>query len=200
MVAVIGTNWRLAPCLVRLIEEADERKPNRSHASDGSIGDTAHAARASDHNPDGGFVCAVDLDDDHDSDELGARYLRAHLVASKDPRIKYLIHEGRIWKSYASRGYPAWTSQPYTGMNAHAKHLHVSVHNTAEARNSRLPWWPTTNEEEDDMPLNDADKAWIKAQFDAQNTWTRAEIAKAVKSIKTHATTIRDGLAKLIRG
>ena len=38
MVAVVGRGWKLAPCLKALFDEADRRKPSRSHASDGTIG------------------------------------------------------------------------------------------------------------------------------------------------------------------
>ena len=203
MVALSGAGWCLAPCLVALFNEADKRAPNRSHVSDGSIGDLAHAARVSDHNPADGWVTAGDLDDDGDSQTLGVRLLRQHLVASQDPRVKYLIHEGTVWKAYENRGLPPWTPQPYTGENAHAHHLHVSVWNTDAARNDLSPWWP-----EDDMPLNEQDKQWIAQQFDAHRKWVRAELgtgtepsAKSLYArIRANADTLRDSLAALIRG
>jgi hypothetical protein len=204
MVATSGSGWRLAPCLVELFEEADRRKPTRSRVSDGSIGDLAHSTRESDHNPADGWVTAGDLDDDGDSADLGVRLLRQHLVASTDPRVKYLIHEGTIWKAYENRGLPAWTPQPYTGVNAHAKHLHVSVWNTAEARDDLSPWWPTDEEDE----LNDADKQWIAQQFDAHRKWVRAELGTGDEAgdrslysrIRRNADQLRDSLAALIRG
>lgn len=143
MVATAGSGWRLAPCLVALFQEADRINPNRDTGSDGSIGDPAHAARVSDHNPADGWVCAGDIDENGVDVDL----LRAHLVAGQDPRVKYLIRNGTIWKAYANRGLPAWAPQVYTGVNAHDKHLHISVWNTADARNDTSPWWP----EEDDM-------------------------------------------------
>lgn len=142
MVAVSGTGWRLAPCLVAMFEEADKRDPNRDRTSDGSIGDPAHAARTSDHNPADGWVCAADIDDDNDQANPGVDLLRAHLVAVKDQRVKYLIRNGTIWKAYPSNGLPAWAPQVYTGINDHSHHLHISVWNTAEARNDVGPWWP----------------------------------------------------------
>lgn len=150
MVATSGTqsghHWYLAPSLIALFDEADDRDPSRDHSSDGSIGNAAHQSTQSDHNPafDDGkwWVTAGDLDDDDDQPSPGVHLLRQHLVASKDPRVKYLIHEGTIWKAYPNRGLPAWTPQVYTGLNAHKHHLHVSVWNTAEARNDIGPWWP----------------------------------------------------------
>ena len=137
MVATSGRGWQLAPCLVELFKEADRRKPGRSHASDGSLGDQAHAVRASDHNPADGWVTAGDLDDDHDSTPvLGVDLLVAHLTETKDPRVKYIIRNGRIWQ-------PSTGWKPYTGINAHSQHAHISVWNTPEARNDLRPWWPT---------------------------------------------------------
>ena len=164
MVATSGTSnghrWTLAGCLQVMFHEADTRDPTRSHAADGTIGDSAHAARPSDHNPaldptdNCWYVCAGDIDDDNDQPLPGVDLLCAHLVASKDPRVKYLIRNGTIWKAYENRGLPAWTPQVYTGANAHRHHLHISVWNTATARNDLRPWWP---EEDDDMALSDED-------------------------------------------
>ena len=153
MVALSGRGWKLAPCLVALIKECDRLYPSRSIASDGSIGDPAHASRASDHNPSDGWVCAVDITDDkaHGCD---ADHLAQHLVASRDPRVKYVIWNRTIVKSYASGGHPAWTPYPYTGTNAHDKHTHISVHNTAGSRDDLRPWWGV---EEDDMAVSDED-------------------------------------------
>jgi len=192
MVAVSGSGWRLAPCLDALICEADKLYPNRSTVSDGSIGDQAHATRASDHNPDDGWVCAVDVTDDK-ANGCDADLLAQHIVASRDPRVKYVIWNRTIAKSYANRGLAAWTPQPYTGTNAHEKHTHVSVHNTATARNDTSAWWP----QEDDMPLSDADLDKIKFIV-------AAEVGKANDSlyerIRVKTTDLRDSLAKLIRG
>lgn len=142
MVATSGPGWLLAPCLKLMFDEADKRDPNRDRTSDGSIGDAAHAVRESDHNPADGWVCGADIDDDNDQANPGVDLLRAHLVATKDPRVKYLIRNGTIWKAYENRGLPPWTPQVYTGLNDHSHHLHISVWNTTEARNDLSPWWP----------------------------------------------------------
>lgn len=127
MVARSGAGWRLAPSLVTLIDETDRRWPRRSRASDGSIGDVRHQKSKSDHNPHAGFVTAVDITEDptHGPDLWG---LWNHLVKTRDPRVKYMIYEGRIIKSYVDpAGRPAWVAQKYTGSNKHDKHLHISV-------------------------------------------------------------------------
>lgn len=193
MVATAGRNWRLAPSLVVLMNETDARAPKRSTASDGSIGDAAHASRDSDHNPKSprppGYVDAVDITDD-DANGCDVGLLAAHLVATRDPRVKYLIHKGTIWKSYPNRGFPAWAPQVYTGPNPHARHLHISIN--AGARTMVRPWWPSlrppahlpkppTVQEDDDMPAAsiikkaDSPEWWLSDGFRRRHILDRAE-------------------------
>lgn len=132
MVAMSGSGWRLAPALRLLIEQIDAAYPDRPKVSDGSIGDTAHADRKSDHNPSGGLVLAVDITDwpggAFDPDDW------ARTWASRDPRVKYLISDGQIWTR--ARADEGWRT--YTGVNAHKAHLHVSV--LADQANNVAPW------------------------------------------------------------
>lgn len=154
MVWVGGSQGTLAPCLVELFLEADRRWPNRSRASDGSLGDAAHASRDSDHNPKSpnppGWVDAGDLTDDKASG-CDADLLAHHLVASRDPRVKYVIWNGTVVRSYdrpATSTRPflrAWTPEPYTGSNPHDKHTHISV--TPEGRADTSPWFPVEQED-----------------------------------------------------
>lgn len=140
MVAQSGVWGVLAPCLVDLIDETDELFPNRNWLSDGSIGDFAHAARVSDHNPGPDMIVeALDITDDDDSGCDMSR-LFAHLVLEKDKRVKYLIHNYTIWKSYDKDGIPAWTPNLYTGPNAHVKHGHISA--AKDQLFTRGSWWP----------------------------------------------------------
>ena len=58
--------WRVAQSLIRLRDQINLAAPTRSKASDGTIGDAAHATRDSDHNPwvkEGalGIVTAMDI-------------------------------------------------------------------------------------------------------------------------------------------
>lgn len=142
MVALAGRGWQLAPCLVSLVDEANDIAPKRIRTADGSIGDLAHASRASDHNPSGGYVTAVDLT--HAPASGFDAHARARMVvARRDHRIKYVISNRQIARGYAKPGIPAWTWVPYTGANAHVAHAHFSVVNTPNARDDRSPWWPT---------------------------------------------------------
>lgn len=140
MVAKKGKWGILAPCLVDLIDETDKLFPNRNWLSDGSIGDYAHAARQSDHNPGSDrIVEALDITDD-DASDCDMSRLFAHLIATRDKRVKYLIHNYTTWKSYAKNGIPAWTPIPYTGPNKHIKHGHISA--AKDQLFTRGGWWP----------------------------------------------------------
>jgi hypothetical protein len=139
MVAVAGTGWRLAPSLVAYVEEADRYYPQRDRASDGSIGDLRHQAAISDHNPDGGMVHAVDLDEDL-APGLDLRRFSEHLRLGRDARIKYVIYEGRMFASYRTRARAAWAWGPYSGANAHEHHLHLSILDTIAAEQDTSPW------------------------------------------------------------
>ena len=119
--------YRLAKSLEHLRSQIDARYPNRSRKSDGWIGDTSHAARASDHNPhieDGptGVVSAIDITHDP-ANGLHARELAEALIKSRDPRIKYIISEGEICSSKQQ----PWVWRKYKGSNGHFHHVHISV-------------------------------------------------------------------------
>lgn len=122
--------WRLARGLERLRQQVNAKYPNRSKSSDGTIGDRAHAARASDHNPSGGIVHALDLT--HHTGVFDAHALAEKLRASKDPRISYIISNRRIASAKAN-----WSWRRYTGSNPHSKHIHVSIHRNPHADNTR---------------------------------------------------------------
>lgn len=131
--------WRAAKSLDVLLKQVNTAWPGRSKASDGTIGDQKHSARTSDHNPNAaGVVCARDIT--HDPKHgLDARKLAEALVASKDPRIKYIISNGQIC-SGPGANHPAWVWRPYSGSNAHRKHVHISVRSPAALYDNEAPW------------------------------------------------------------
>ena len=157
MVARSGRGWQLAPCLVAMEEEANRLAPNRNRKADGSIGDQAHASRTSDHNPNNGWVTALDLTHAPESGFDAHARARA-VVARHDHRIKYVISNGQIARSYDKPGIRAWSWAPYTGSNPHRLHAHFSIENTPAARNDTTPWWPHatpgTPKEADDVEPN----------------------------------------------
>lgn len=116
--------WRLAESLVKLRDNINQKWPLRSKASDGTIGDSAHASRVSDHNPwvhdhsGQPVVTAMDITNDPAHGPDGT-LLSVALIT--DARVKYVIFAGRIWKARTGR----W--EPYRGVNPHNHHVHVSV-------------------------------------------------------------------------
>lgn len=117
-------SWRLAGSLVKLRDQINAAHPHRSKVSDGTIGDSAHAATVSDHNPNAqGVVCALDITHDPENG-VDIDKLSDVLAASRDPRIKYLIANSLILVPEDS----GWTWQGYQGSNPHTSHLHVSVY------------------------------------------------------------------------
>ena len=125
--------WRLAKSLEVLRNQINAASPNRKKSSDGTIGDAAHSARASDHNPNAsGVVCALDITHDP-AHGVDAGKIADTLRMSADPRINYIISNGRIANSGA-----AW--RKYTGKNAHTLHFHVSVKQNAKLYDDTTPW------------------------------------------------------------
>ncbi len=128
-------SWRLAKSLIQLRSQINEAFPARDKSSDGSIGDTAHSLRKSDHNPNAaGVVTAIDIDRDFNDGHDG-RELVSALVASQDPRIKYIIFERQISES---GNVTKWS--PYFGKNAHNHHVHISVSATSKLYDDASPW------------------------------------------------------------
>lgn len=136
--------WRAMNSLLVLRGQANLIAPNRSTASDGLVGDAAHAATTSDHNPH--YVAGVGdeivtaLDLTHDPAHGFDSYTFAEtLRRNRDPRIKYVISNHRLFSSYATSSYPAWTWRPYSGTDPHTNHVHISVLD-AVISDTRTPW------------------------------------------------------------
>lgn len=146
--------WKMPPSIRAALDEANVRWPKRSRISDGTIGDPAHSARYSDHNPGArGYIHAFDLTHDPASG-CDCVVLSEHLRTTIDPRVSYVIWNRRIWNPALS---PGW--RPYAGSNPHDKHMHVSIKSTLDAERNTNPWWeviPPDSEEEDDMARYDA--------------------------------------------
>lgn len=129
MVAKSGKGWKLAAALITLEEQVNKTFPGRSTASDGSIGDLAHASRTSDHNVRNGYCHALDLT--HDPRNGFDSYKFADLLLAKqDPRMAYVISNGRIGSGPKGPQPGKW--RPYSGANAHAHHVHVSASDLGE--------------------------------------------------------------------
>lgn len=117
-------SWQLSLAGFTLREQINRAFPNRDRRSDGTIGDSSHSARKSDHNPDAkGWVRAIDIDANL-SDDPKAAYVLANqlrVLARRDRRLSYIIFNRRM----ASRR-TLWRWVRYRGINGHEKHIHCS--------------------------------------------------------------------------
>ena len=125
---------KLSKAASQLREQFDDSYPSRDRSSDGWIGDTRHAARPSDHNPDAeGWVRAIDVDRDVSGKPKPdlmpdiADQIRILCKSKREKRITYIIFDGRIASS--KKG---WAWRPYEGSNKHAHHMHVSFAKEAD--------------------------------------------------------------------
>jgi len=124
------SDWHLAPSLVQLRNEVDQRWPHRSKKSDGTIGDAAHAARKSDHNPNGRkSVNAIDIT----YPGVDSRAIIA--ACKKHPSCAYVIFNGFIYSRTTG-----FAKVPYTGASPHKEHLHISILQTVAAENNKTRW------------------------------------------------------------
>lgn len=128
-------SWRLARGLEKLRAQVNDKWPKRSKESDGSVGDTSHSARVSDHNPDGsGVVHAIDIT--HDPKGGFDSYAFADmLLAKQDKRLKYVISNRRIGSGPAGPQPGVW--RKYSGANPHDHHCHISIVSGALADDTR---------------------------------------------------------------
>jgi hypothetical protein len=142
--AAAPSPWRVAKALLALRGQVNAMAPNRRKKSDGTIGDAAHATRDSDHNPwvrDAGVGVVTAMDITHDPPGgCDAGVLADALLASRDPRIKYVIFNRRI-ASHLQKGAAApFAWRPYGGSNPHTHHVHISVREVKTAYDATDPW------------------------------------------------------------
>jgi hypothetical protein len=117
---------KLSKAAEQLRSEINAKYPKRDKRSDGWIGDTAHNARKSDHNPDKqGWVRAIDIDADLVKGSSKESWLFAEQIKTialkGDKRISYVIHQHRIASPKQN-----WTWRVYKGSNPHVSHIHIS--------------------------------------------------------------------------
>jgi len=110
----------------QLREQFDDCYSDRTRSSDGWLGDSRHAARKSDHNPDGeGWVRAIDisrnLSGKSEPDLMPDVADQLRILAKTDRRISYIIFDRKI-ASYKS----LWRFRKYKGINQHRTHIHIS--------------------------------------------------------------------------
>lgn len=116
-----------APACKKALTDATARWPKRNRASDGIMGDAAHAARKSDHNTGLAFDLTHDPVNGPDCNALAKEVI-------SDPRVTYVIWTGRIYKTRVGK----W--ETYRGVNPHNHHMHVSILESARKKLSPWPW------------------------------------------------------------
>lgn len=136
---------RLVAAGVKLRAQVDRRFKGRNKRSDGWIGDRAHQARKSDHNPDArGWVHALDIDadlvpGDPKASKAAARALAdelVHYAASGQPgsdRIKYVVYDDRIASGTYAKYWWTWRGRGY----GHRHHIHISFTDKAPIKGRR---------------------------------------------------------------
>lgn len=170
--------WYLAQSLAALRTEINRRWPNRDKASDGAVGDTAHSARKSDHNPDwsaGGIVRAIDVDKD------GINVTELLNAVVRDPRVAYVIWNRRI-ASATEDGTP-WNWEPYSGANPHDKHVHISIKHTARAASDTSRWFDAQPQPQEDE-MSAAEVAQIVSKIDAVSGHLQLNAAQHHRQIR----------------
>ena len=125
---MIALAKKACPAAIAVLRQATALKPKRKKASDGLLPSAAHVKQNpnSDHNS--GF--AVDVT--HDP-VFGIDCAFAFIKLQSDPRVKYLIFNGKIWS-------PEKGNHDYPGPNKHKHHLHISIKETCG--NDTSPWFP----------------------------------------------------------
>jgi hypothetical protein len=123
---------KLSKAAAQLREQFDDCFSDRDRTSDGWIGDSRHAARKSDHNPDEqGWVRAIDVDRDLSGkpkpDIMPDVADQLRILAKSDKRISYIIFAGKIASS--KKG---WAWRTYEGINKHDHHCHISFNSKGD--------------------------------------------------------------------
>jgi peptidoglycan hydrolase-like protein with peptidoglycan-binding domain len=115
----------LIDCLVQLRKEFNTLNPDRDKGADGWIGDEAHQAKDSDHNPDSlGRVLALDIDSTGPwpkpfGDLISG--LVGRCQRGDERRLEYIISNRHIYRHSQN-----FVQQDYSGSDPHTGHAHFS--------------------------------------------------------------------------
>lgn len=168
----------LIPCLVTLRGEFNALNAGRDKGSDGWIGDAAHQAETSDHNPDSaGRVLAIDIDM---TGPWPAPFGDIVESLRGDSRLEYIIWNRRI----ASRS-QGWTWRTYTGTaDPHTGHAHFSARHDHTGGTSTAGWgldefMDLTDAQIDKIATAAAAKVWAYLLERPESTTTPKEKTSA---------------------
>lgn len=146
-----GRSWRTAGAITTLGRQIEQLRPG-TYPTDGTVASQAHdqVNPSSDHRPDtDGIVRAIDW---HETTAGQIDEMAEAIRRSQDSRLKYLIHDRRMFSSYPTTAAPAWTWRPYGGAAPHGTHAHLSVLTGAQGELSH-PWQLTLADEEEDVEI-----------------------------------------------
>lgn len=168
------SSWQLTKGLQHLRNQVDFFFPDRDIASDGTIGDKAHQAEVSGHNPDDTAGSKAEWNGDPDSTPevrawdmdndlqpgFDCQVFVDHIVGLKPSSVlRYVIYNRKIYK--AENG---WKAETYTGESPHTEHVHFSgAYSQAADGNNTFDY----RLEEIPVALTAADKTWIADQIKA---------------------------------
>lgn len=128
--------WVVTKSLGRLKSDFNTTFPNKDKSSDGTIGDTAHQAETSGHNPDDtsgsksestdadniAEVRAIDVDNDLHATANMQDVINRMLQTPNDlKRLTYIIYNHQIWRKKNG-----WKKETYNGSSPHTEHAHFS--------------------------------------------------------------------------
>lgn len=126
---------KATPAAISVLRQATALYPKRNKVSDGLLPSLAHlkASPTSDHNTG----LAVDLTHDP-KNGVDCEVIFEKL--KEDERVEYLIFQSKIWSKVKSKS----GNRPYTGVNPHNKHLHISI--VADKSDDTSPWFWWVNQ------------------------------------------------------
>lgn len=160
----------LAPCLVQLRTEFNEEDSTRDKGSDGWIGDAAHQAEHSDHNPDShGRVLALDIDStgpwpDGVSMTSYVNFILTTLRSQENDRLEYVIWDRHIYQRKND-----WAKEAYTGTSdPHTGHAHFSARHDLYGFNDNSTWnlWEVSMPSADEIAQAVASKLAVDMRND----------------------------------
>jgi hypothetical protein len=186
---------RLVKAGVTLRDQLNQKFPKRDKRSDGWVGDKAHQARPSDHNPDkNGWVHAIDIDENMGSGEgrkgATAREFADQLIKyareGKDGgRLKYVVYENMIASGTHADKFWTWRK----GNWGHTQHIHVSFTDKAQNDGSKFdlpifknePVAPATSNNQNNATVSVPFPGNAFASFGARNDYVKKMQKQLIK-------------------